>query len=193
MSPEDSAGAGPFVGRWVVANSLGWLIGFVLVIALALLLDLVGGNAQFMVGVGMGAGVGYMQSRVVEPWIDSARLWVTATTVGMGVPFALWDVSTPLGLGSLFSLPLCVGIGGLLVGVLQWRRLRHRSTRAAWWIPISLVGWALPVGFITLNDLDLVPAPWGELLSIAAMFLGGALLGAVTGKPLRWIVDRAAV
>ena len=55
--------------RWIRATSLGWLIGFALVIVLALAWDMLGGGAQFMVGVGMGAGVGYMQSRMIGEWI----------------------------------------------------------------------------------------------------------------------------
>ncbi|MCJ7714533.1 hypothetical protein MUO66_08780, partial [Candidatus Bathyarchaeota archaeon] len=54
-----------FMLRWVGANIIGWLIGFVLVIVLAQAWELIGGGAQFMVGVGMGAGVGVLQSRVI--------------------------------------------------------------------------------------------------------------------------------
>ena len=41
--------------RWVRATVLGWLLGFVLVLVLALAWDMIGGGAQFMVGVGMGS------------------------------------------------------------------------------------------------------------------------------------------
>lgn len=180
--------AGSFVKRWVVANSAGWLIGFLLVIVLALLFDLVGGGVQFIVGVGMGAGVGYRQGRFLEPWVDSVRLWVLASTAGMAVPFVLWDVGALSGLGTPFSLPLCVGMGGLLVGVLQWGRLRDASDRAPWWIPACLLGWAVPAGLVALDDLGLVPPPWGGLFSLGAILFGGTLLGASTGRPLRWIV-----
>lgn len=192
MDRNDPASVPFLFEGWLVANSMGWMIGLVLVITLALLLDLVGGNAQFIVGVGMGAGVGYMQGRFLEPWVDSVRLWTLASTVGMAAPFLLWDVSGPSGLAWLFSLPVCTGIGGILVGVLQWRRLRHGSARAPWWIPSCFVGWTLPVGFIALNDLGILPPPWGELLSLGAIFLGGALLALVTARPLRWIVDHTA-
>ncbi len=49
--------------RWVRATALGWLVGFVLVVVLAVVWDMTSGGAQFMVGVGMGTGVGSMQSR----------------------------------------------------------------------------------------------------------------------------------
>jgi hypothetical protein len=193
MSTDESVRAGFLLQRWIVANFLGWMMGFVLVIGLAVLSDLMGGTVQFIVGVGMGAGVGYMQGRFLRPWVDSVGLWVLSSTVGLAAPFALWDVATPLGFGSLFSLPVCAAVGGLVTGVLQWLWLRRSSSRAVWWVPVSLVGWALPVGLIALRDLDVVPSQWGEMLSLGAMFFGGALLGVVTAKPLRWITSSAAV
>ena len=86
----------PFTfNRWVKATTLGWLIGFVLVVVLAIAWDQIGGRAQFMVGVGMGAGVGFMQARVLGECIESAGRWIWATTLGMGLPFVLWILVRP--------------------------------------------------------------------------------------------------
>ena len=144
-----------------------------------------------MVGVGMGAGVGFMQARVVGEWAKPARRWIWATTVGMGLPFLLCDLGVAVGLLA-FSLPLCVVAGSLLVGVLQSVLLRLRLNRTAWWIPASLVGWGLPAAGIALGDSGLLSGP-GALVSVGAMFLGGAVLGAVTGKALLWLPQRSAV
>jgi hypothetical protein len=84
-------------------------------------------------------------------------------------------------------------MGGLLAGILQQHLLRPHSSRAVWWMPASVIGWALPGGAIAVNDLGLVTGPWGELLSIGAMFFGGAILGAVTGMPLLWVRQSPAV
>ena len=181
----------PFA-RWVRATTVGWLIGFVLVVVLAMVWDMVGGRAQFMVGVGMGAGVGYMQARVVGAWLDPTRRWLWTSIIGMGIPFVLWDIGAVAGIGALFSLPLCVLIGGLLVGILQRRLLRPRFERASWWILACVVGWGLPAGAIALADSGLLPGPW-SLLSIIAMFFGGVVLGAVTGRALLWMSQRSAV
>ena len=44
---------------WLRATVAGWLLGVPLIVALALLGEAVGvGGAQFLVGVGMGAGLG---------------------------------------------------------------------------------------------------------------------------------------
>lgn len=177
--------------RWVRATFVGWLIGFVLVIVLALAWDMIGGGAQFMVGIGLGAGVGYMQSRVIGEWIDSVRPWLWASIIGMGMPFVLWDIGAAIGIESLFSLPRCVLVGGLLVGLLQRRLLSVQWDRANWWVPASVVGWSLPAGILALGDL--VGGGWGGLALGTAMLLGGAVLGAVTGGTLIWMRLRPAV
>lgn len=193
MNSESAQSNRRLFTRWVRATFLGWLLGFVVVIVLALAWDMIGGGAQFMVGVGMGAGVGYMQSRVVGEWADSPRRWLWASIIGMGAPFVLWDLSVLVGFEFVFSLPLSVLMGGLLVGILQWSLLRPHSDRAAWWVLASTAGWALPAGAIALGDLNLIPAPWGELLSLGAMFFGGLILGAVTGRALLWVLRASAV
>ena len=178
-------------GRWVRATTVGWLLGFVLVVVLAIAWDMIGGGAQFMVGVGMGAGVGYTQARVVGEWVDSTRRWCWASIIGMGIPFLLWDLGAVVGIQALFSLPLCVVVGSLLVGVLQRSLLRLQLERASWWIPACVVGWGLPAGAIALGDSGLLSGP-GALVSVGAMFLGGVVLGAVTGKTLLWMPRRSA-
>ena len=55
---------------WLRATFLGWVIGFFLVIGLVLIWDAIGvGSSQFMIGVGMGAGVGFMQGRAAKGWL----------------------------------------------------------------------------------------------------------------------------
>ncbi len=192
MSNEAKAGNPLTFNRWVEATTLGWLLGFGLVVILAIAWDQVGGSAQFMVGVGMGAGVGFMQARVLGEWVEPTRRWIWATTIGMGLPFLLWDLGGAVGIEGFFSLPISMVVGGLLVGVLQSILLRSRVTRTSWWIPANLVGWGLPAAAIALGDSGVLSGP-GALLSIGAMFLGGSILGAVTGKVLLWMPQRSAV
>ncbi len=179
------------ITRWIRATSVGWLLGFVLVIGLAVVWDLIGGGAQFMVGIGMGAGVGYMQSRVIGQWIDTPRRWLWASIVGMGSPFVLWDIGAAVGLESVFSLSRCVLVGGLLVGTLQTRLLPHRD-RAVWWVLACILGWGMPAGAIALIERGRIEGPSGSLLSIGAMLLGGVILGAVTGPALMRLLRSSA-
>ncbi len=191
MSTETMRAQPSVFARWLRATTLGWLLGFVLVVILALAWNIIGGGAQFMVGLGMGAGVGYVQTRVVGEWVESTRRWLLASIIGMGVPFLMWDLGALIGVGAFFSLPVCVIAGGLFVGILQCSLLRPRLDRASFWIPACVVGWGLPAGAIALGDSDLLPAP-AFLLSLGAMLLGGVILGAVTGKALVWMPRRSA-
>jgi hypothetical protein len=168
------------LARWVRATTIGWLLGFLLVILLAMAWDLVAGGAQFMVGVGMGGGVGLMQARVVGARVPSQRAWVVASTVGMGAPFVLWDLGSIAGLGALFSLPVCALAGALFAGLLQARLLGGPARPR--WVLASVLGWGIPVALMAVGDA--LPRGPGSLLSLPAIFFGGAVLGWVTGKAL---------
>jgi hypothetical protein len=168
---------------WLKATTLGWLLGFFLVVMLAVAWDQLGGSAQFMVGIGMGAGVASLQGRVLRRLEVDAYRWVAVTTLGMGLPFLLWDLSAAKGLDVFFSLPSCVVVGSALAGALQSPLLRPRSGRTSLWIPASVIGWGLPAGGIALADAGALSGG-GALVSLGAMFLGGPVLGAVTGQAL---------
>lgn len=167
----------PLIIRWILASFLGWFLGFIIVVLLAVSLEAItGGGAQFMVGLGMGAGVGYMQARVLREKLTNMMAWFWTSTIGMGLPFILWDISTFTGSGLPFSMPLCVAVGSLIVGILQWRLLQPLSPKAWWWIPGCFAGWTLTAGLT-------------DLLVIIIIFFGGAVMGAISGAVLVRILD----
>jgi len=174
MTSERERRTRGLLARWAVASALGWILGFFLVLILALSWDGLGiGVVQFMVGVGMGAGVGLMQGRVAREWLGSVRPWFWATTLGLGIPFVLADVLSPV---VPYSLGLSVGAGALLAGILQVRLLRPHGVRAGLWVPASVAGWLLAASPTAIQV--------GGLGLIAAVVAGGAVLGLVTGLPL---------
>lgn len=179
-----------FLTKWLVATTLGWLLGFVFVIVLAVVWDTLGGGAQFMVGVGMGAGVGWTQSRILRPWLPPLP-WLLVSTLGMGVPFLVQDIANGAGGDWPNLLVLYVGPGACLVAILQGFQLRRRFGSMGYWLPACIVGWLLPVGLMALHDLDLIGGLGGGVLHLTGMFLGGLLLGAVTAKPLRHVLESA--
>lgn len=177
MSAEMQQEKRPFIIRWILASFLGWLLGLIFTIVLAVSLEtLTGGGAQFMVGLGIGAGVGYMQGRVLKEQLANMMSWDWASTIGMGLPFILWDISALTGGGLPFSMPLCVAIGSLIVGILQWRLLQPLSPKAWWWIPGCFLGWTLTAGLT-------------DLLAIIIIFFGGAVMGAISGLVLVRILE----
>lgn len=175
------------VADWLRSTFWGWLLGFVFIVVLSVAWDVVGGEAQFMVGVGIGAGVGLVQVWLAGRWLPVRAAWVWASGLGMGAPFVLSDLGGAFGLGVPYSLTIDVLSGGLLVGVLQFFLLRPAVRQAHWWIVASVVGWGVPVGLVALNDSGLVPDVVGTVLGMSGMFLGGAILGLITGRTLTWM------
>ena len=169
-------------GAWIRATWLGWILGLPILIGLALLGEAVGvGGVQFIVGLGMGAGVGLMQARALRGVIASPPAWFKATCLGLAAPFALADIATRV-IGLPFSLPVAVAAGGLLAGVLQARLLTNEPRARRRWEIGSGVGWLLGAGTSGVAGLIGLRGVPGLLLYLATIALGGAILGAITSR-----------
>ena len=183
--------------RWVFATSWGWLLGFAFLMLGAVAADLLMGaeRAQFYLGLGMGAGIGYAQVRVTTRVLQIGNAWGWASVVGMAVPFVASDIlrATWPGLSYLYSLWLSAACGGLLVGLLQRPMLRPHAPSAYRWIPASMAGWMLaattPFLYGTVPGLG--AGVGAALINVAAIPLGGVILGVVTGGTLVWLLRRA--
>lgn len=180
-----------FVARWVAATFAGWVVGFGLVLVLSALSGLMGlGGTQFPVGLGMGAGVGLLQARLVGRRVGGARPWLVASAGGMAAPFVASDLASVLGVPVPYSLSACVALGGLVVGLLQWRVLARVSSDARWWIVAAPVGWTLAASTVFIADrfLPRIPGLLGASAYVAIVLTGGVALGAVGAHALRRIV-----
>ncbi len=180
---------------WLRATFLGWVIGFFLVIGLVLIWDAIGvGSSQFMIGVGMGAGVGFMQGRAAKGWLDSPKQWLTMSAIGMGAPFVVFDIFKVLNYKLPYSLPISIAAGGLLTGLLQMRLLPRRSAKMNLWPVAGFAGWALAGGASSLADslrfVSNVTGVLGALLYILIVLAGGVILGTVTGGVLMKMFSR---
>jgi hypothetical protein len=197
MNLQSSQTAERVLGRWVRATFLGWLLGFVLILAGSIVGDLLGagGDGQFIVGIAMGAGVGYVQARMLRNRQISMLHWTVASTVGMGAPFIATDILSVFWRDATFTLGLLVlnvVIGGLLVGLLQQRTLSSKSDRAIWWVPTCIAGWtlvALGIGLL-IEVTGAVPGNLEAVVNVAVIVSGGIVLGLITGGPLAWILRR---
>jgi hypothetical protein len=175
--------------RWVRATWGGWLLGIPCIIALALAGEAVGiGGSQVLVGAGMGAGVGFLQGRVMRDLIGRSGPWAWSTAVGLALPLLAFDLARAAGRDWPFSLYPCVAIGGLLVGAWQARLLRPHFRRTGSWTAASAVGWFLAAGAAALADAGRVSQSIrgiaGALLFLAIVAFGGLVLGLVTGAAL---------
>jgi len=178
--------------RWVLGTALGWLIGFGFVLGLAVGVEAFAGEVQVVVGVGMGAGVGLVQGRLLRAWLGTQVQWLGASIGGMAAPFLLQDLVRTFGFALPTSLWVYVPVGGVLVAIMQARLLRKTSTSARRWIVPCALGWSIPVALIAIGDEVNALGAVGSFFSLSGMFLGGAVLGGVTARPMQSLLSRPA-
>lgn len=196
--------------RWVLANSLGEMVGL---------------GSTFAVGVGLFAGladspgvlpailsallmtssglvegfiVGTVQGWAMHPAIPrlGRRAWVVATILGAVVAWFLGSI--PMTIASLSAsgsqpaaqeppaglmVLLEVGMGlvaGLVLALPQWRVLRHHAARAWLWLPANGVAWAAGMP-IVFAGVDLAQKAGSLAGAIATMAAALLVTGAVVG------------
>lgn len=161
----------------------GWSLGFALILLFIALFGLIGlGDSQFPVGLGMGVGVGLLQRRVIAERTGRGAGWLGASALGLAAPFLARDGARVLAITLPYALAGSIVVGGLVVGLLQWRVLRLSAGRGVRWIAASVVGWALGGSTVVLNEkLPRTPGIVGALIYIGVILTGGILLGATTG------------
>lgn len=176
-----------FLRNWILANGIGWLVGFIGALILSYLVVNIfyDKETNLIVGLCVGASIGYAQWFVLKREFKISSMWGLVCTLCLGIPFIIGaimnenDYTIPYFQGDyeilgrlLFGL-----IVGSVIGLLQMQFLKPYFNKASRWILASSVGWG--IGFLTLS----VPLP----LATLAMILGGVLLGVVTGYSIIWM------
>ncbi len=136
--------------QWVMATTLGWLLGRILLPSVHLLVS--------------GFLVGAFQWAVLIRRLSKARRWAVATIVGWSIGSFIYLVGVPPTLDILRGT-----IIGAAVGIVQWNLIRREFHWTGWWIPISIIAWttgmtllpgilstAVTSGAITGIALDLI-------------------------------------
>jgi hypothetical protein len=189
-----SAGQKPFIlKRWVLLTLVGWIIGIALLVLIAGLAEAIKMEGQWMVGLGMSLGVGGMQWLGLRKHIEKSSAWIWTTVVGMTIP---WIAADTLRYFFQFRpddqvLPATM-VGACLLGWLQWRYvLRGANTTSISWVLVTLVAWTLAtlavilLGFYTRMKLP----QWLAIpLAFITLFIGGVILGWITGIKLKNII-----
>jgi len=175
---------------WIRITFLGWLLGIVLVVAIALVGEVVGvRGSQISVGLGMGLGVGIAQERALRPLLGPSQLWRWASAMGLAIPFLVVDLARMSGRPIPYSLYVAIVAAGLTAGGAQAYLLRPRGIAPGSWIGASCAGWIAASLMAALADSFTAWSPVrglaGALLYLGLVCVGGLLLGAATSVPLR--------
>ena len=106
---------------WIMATTLGWLIGNLFFRGLPVIIA--------------GVLIAALQWSVLNKRIPKAWRWFVFSALGWMLGFISFQVFMP-------DLPLLVGpVLGALVGVGQWLVLRNHFDWAGWWLVISPLAW----------------------------------------------------
>ena len=192
MTVERSQVGWVFWLQWVLASTVGMFVGFFLGVPLfARTYNIPGDWLAFSpLGIGVGIGVGVLQWLVLRQRVSGAGWWVLASAAGgyglLHAGFSPFCTSLQ-NFGVLLSWTGVVALGGAVTGTLQWLVLRGQVSRAGWWVLASTVGWGL--GGTVSRAL-----PWGVDTGdgIGALAVTGAILGALTGGALVWLLRQPA-
>lgn len=184
----------PCVAKWTFYTFMGWFTGIVFMLALASFLDSIGiEKFQFFIGVGLGAGVGFFQWRLLKAHLGVSTQWVWSSVLGMGIPFLLFDLISLYSAKSLgaYYLPLSTATGAIFISVLQFNVLKKYLPKASRWIFGSIAGWVLAAA--TVLSIDYIKLilhhNWALFIINLMMILGGGVvLGVITGKVLQAIL-----
>ncbi len=177
--------------KWLTYNFFGWLLGTIFVLILSSSFDAIGiENLQFFIAVGVGLGIGTAQWMILKRITEIKKNWITVTVIGLTIPFLIADILRYFELLNLESLfiPVCVGIGSLLVGFLQSKLLKNYNIGMLNWIIISFFSWiliALAVSSVEYTHLISKNVWFGFFTNLTLLLSGGIILGFITGKHLK--------
>jgi hypothetical protein len=140
------------------------------------------------------------------------RQWTVATAIGAGIAWTLSMI--PVTLIALSSPPADAAsqpaqepsafvyygaaaalgfVAGSILAVAQWRILLRYAQRAGWWLPANGCAWAFGMALIFVGT-NLIPASgitFGIILVlITFVVMAGAVVGAIHGVALVWLLRR---
>ena len=170
--------------RWVLATSVGWVVGFAACETLRAI-------AEFLAhpptdGAVIGIFIGIAQWLILKGRIHRAGWWILATIIGFGLGKAVGDAVAQAVTGAL-GFGLDGAVIGSSLGVAQWLVLRRHVAQASWWMLASSVAWAVGWSVIRIID-ETAGGPGGMAYVIGAT--GAAAAGAITGATLIWLLRR---
>lgn len=117
----------------------------------------------------------------------SALRWVGATTVGLGVSFAIVQA---LGATSNSAAPIIGAVTGLGVGVAQSLVRFDRAPSPVLWIPAMTVAWS--IGWVVTTSIGVQAGDGWPVVGLSGAVVAQALTGLALLRPARQGVQPAA-
>ncbi len=126
--------------KWVWINFIAWFAGFACTMSLMFPYEALGIGNQSAIGLGMGAGVGFVQGRFLKRYQFSAKTWFWASFIGLSIPYLLYDVGAflinryhlAINTTPELILPFATAIGSLLAGWIQYDRVLQKISTRRW-------------------------------------------------------------
>ena len=182
--------------KWILFTSIGWVLGIALILILLIPLESlkinVGGQA--IVGIGMSAGVGFMQWLLLKQKSPVRINWIWLSILGFSLPFILFDVLAYfIKISPEIYVPIATALSGVLAGWLQARFvLKCSAEDSRGWILFSFLGWftATIITFLIFRFNMYIEKHVAIFIAFAALFIGGPLLGYITGLKMKILVDQ---
>lgn len=176
-----------FLQHWILANGIGWLVGFIGAFILSYLVVNIfyDKETNLIVGLCVGASIGYAQWFVLKRSFKINSMWGLICTLAIGIPSMVGVIMNENG----YIIPYFDGnneilgrfmlgvILGTIIGLLQMQLLKPYFKNASRWVLASSIGW----GICSLSLS--VPMPLATLI----VLIGGVLLGFVTGYGIIWM------
>jgi hypothetical protein len=135
---------------WIMATTLGWLVGALLFNGIPLVIS--------------GVAIAAFQWSVLYKRIHKSWRWLVFSSLAWIAAYILYILLFPGQMGILAGPFL-----GAVLGVAQWLILRNELEFAGWWIPISIIAWT--TGLTLMAGLLSTGALPGALTGLALVIL----------------------
>lgn len=199
-----------FLSQWIVANSIGEMLGLGVVFAVGVVIAGLFGAPHTIFEISLfailviilavyeGAVVGYAQWRVLQKYIReiTSREWILATVAGAVIAWILGMIpSTLSSYGDTGSTPAtepsmvmvmvlasCMGaILGVILAAAQWWVLRKYISRSLLWLLANAIAWAVGMPLIFWLVGETIGSSQ-SIQSVGMLIVGIGFAGAVVGS-----------
>lgn len=150
-------------------------------------------TSQLPLGLGMGTAIGLVQWIILRKIFVVDYRWLLYSALGFSIPFLLLDLAN-LFFGSIsiaYALPVCVAVGSLIVGTLQFTLLKPYFVQAKRWILAGFIAWMAAIFIFKLIDFFRNLSTDTKLMlaiNLSLILLSGLALGLISGRFLDFII-----